>query len=66
MGGLFMKSLTTVGIVVAGLVALKLVLGLFGAVFGIASFLLFTVLPLAFIGWLVVSVIRHWRRRPVD
>lgn len=66
MGGLFMKSLTAVGIVVAGLVALKLVLGLLGAVFGIASFLLFTVLPLAFIGWLIVSVIRHWRRRPAD
>ncbi len=66
MSGMMMKSATAVGLIVAGLMAIKLITGLLGAVFGIASFLLFTVLPLAFIGWLIVSVVRHWRRRPAE
>ncbi len=64
MGGFFVKSMTAAGLVVAGIFAIKIIMGILGAVFGLASFILFTVLPLAFVGWIIVSIIRHWRKKP--
>ncbi|HEX7088531.1 MAG TPA: hypothetical protein VF192_00250 [Longimicrobiales bacterium] len=54
------------------LVALKLVLGVLGAVlgaaFGVLSFLLFTVAPFALAGWVVMKGVERLRRRdaPAD
>lgn len=64
MGGLLFKSALTVGAVVAAIVALRMVLGLLGVVLGLASFVLFTVVPLAILGWIVLRIIRWFRRKP--
>lgn len=64
MGGMLFKSAVGVGAVVAALVALRMVLGLLGVVVGLVSFLLFTVIPLAIIGWLVVKLVRWIKRKP--
>jgi hypothetical protein len=64
MAGLLVKSAVGVGALVAFFVALKLLLGVVGMVFSVASFVLFTVLPLAIIGWVVMKIVRHFRRRP--
>lgn len=37
------------------IVAIKIVLGLLGMVFGLAAFLLFTVAPVLLVGWLVMK-----------
>lgn len=50
------------GLVVA-IVALKLVLAIAGAVFGIAWFLIWKILPLVFLGWLVMWLWRKWKER---
>jgi hypothetical protein len=50
------------GLVVA-IVALKLVLAIAGAVFGIAWFLIWKILPLVFLGWLAMWLWRKWKER---
>ena len=51
---------------ILGLVAVSVVLGLvgavFGLVFGLAGFLLFKVAPVVLIGWVVVKLIRKRSR----
>lgn len=52
------------GTAVVVLVALRLVMKLLGLLFGAASFLLFTVLPLVVVGWLLVKLVRSLNRKP--
>jgi membrane glycosyltransferase len=55
------RLLTWVLVAAAALVALKLAAWLTGAVIGLVFFLLFTVVPLAIVGWLVVKLFRIFR-----
>jgi len=67
---LLAEVLTWIVVGAVALVALKLLLGLvgavlgpvFGAAFGILSFLLFTVAPLALAGWVVMKLVERLRR----
>ena len=43
---------------VIGLITVKIIMGLFGAVMSFGSFLLFTILPVLLIGWLVLKVLK--------
>jgi uncharacterized membrane protein required for colicin V production len=69
---LLAEMVTWVVVGAVALVALKLVLGVLGAVlgaaFGVLRFLLFTVAPLALAGWLVMKAVERLRRRdaPAD
>ncbi len=55
---LLQKLLTWGAVALLAIAALKLVFWLFGAVVGIAAFLLFTVLPLALAGWILYQLVR--------
>jgi membrane glycosyltransferase len=55
------RLLTAVLVAAAALVALKIAAWLTGAVLGLIFFLLFTVVPLAIVGWLVVKLFRIFR-----
>jgi hypothetical protein len=56
------QLLTWVLIAVAAVAALKLAFWLVGILTGLFFFLLFTVVPLAVVGWLVVKLFRLFRR----
>jgi hypothetical protein len=51
-------------LVVVAVVALKLVLGLLGIVLGFAAFLLFTVAPIVFVGWLIMKAWQAFTKEP--
>jgi hypothetical protein len=51
-------------LVVVAVVALKLVLGLLGIVLGFAAFLLFTVAPIALVGWLIMKAWQAFTKDP--
>jgi hypothetical protein len=52
---LLSRIVTWVVIGVLAVLALRIVLGLVGAAFGLIGFLLFTVAPLVLVGWLAVK-----------
>ncbi len=49
------RIVTWIVIGVLAILAIKIVLSLLGAAFGLIGFLLFTVAPLVFIGWLAIK-----------
>jgi hypothetical protein len=53
------KVLTGSVLAVIGLVTVKIVLALVSGFMALMSFLLFTVLPIALIGWLVFRVVKY-------
>jgi len=53
------RLLTGSVLAVIGLITVKVLMALFGAIMGFLSFLFFTVLPIALIVWLVVKVLKH-------
>jgi len=52
------KLLTGSVLAVIGLITVKVLTALFGAVMGFVSFL-FSLLPILLVGWLVLKVIKH-------
>lgn len=52
------RLLTGSVLAVIGLITVKVLMALFGAVMSFGSFLLFTVLPVLLIGWLVLKVLK--------
>jgi high-affinity Fe2+/Pb2+ permease len=50
---------------ILAIVALRIALVVVGVAIGLASFLLFTVLPLVLVVWLVVKAVQ-WLNRPKD
>jgi hypothetical protein len=60
MGVFGSKFLTGSILAVIGLITVRIVMALFGAIAGFFSFLLFTVLPIVLIGWLVLKVLKHF------
>jgi hypothetical protein len=59
MGGFGSRLLTGSVLAVIGLITVKVLMALFGAVMGFLSFFFFTVLPILLIGWLVLKVVKH-------
>jgi hypothetical protein len=58
----FGGKVLTGGILAAiGLVTVKALLALVSGFFALMSFLIFTVLPIALIGWLAVKAVKHLR-----
>lgn len=57
-------GLLVMGIVIVALslVALKVVFAVLGVVFGIGTFLLFTLAPILLVGWLVIKALRYFSR----
>ncbi|MGH7444402.1 MAG: hypothetical protein ACREKM_05980 [Longimicrobiales bacterium] len=58
------RLLTGGVLAVIGLITVKLVMGLFGVLAGLFSFLFFTVLPIVLIGWIVLKVVGKLRDKP--
>jgi len=56
------KLLTGSVLAVIGLITVKILMGVLGAVTGFVSFVLFTLLPILLIGWLVLKVVKHLTR----
>jgi hypothetical protein len=52
------KLLTGSVLAVIGLITVRVLTALFGAVMGFLSFVLFTVLPIVLIGWLIMKVFK--------
>lgn len=52
------KLLTGSVLAVIGLITVRVLTALFGAVMGFLSFVLFTVLPIVLIGWLILKVFK--------
>lgn len=61
---LLSRIVTWVIIGVLAVLAIKLVLSLLGAAFGLVGFLLFTVAPLVFIGWLALKAYAAFTKEP--
>lgn len=59
---LFATIATWALIGIVAVIALKLVLGLVGVVFGFAGFLLFTVAPILLLGWLALKAWQAFAR----
>jgi hypothetical protein len=57
--------LTWVLIGVVAIIAIKVALGVLGVVFGLASFVLFTVAPILLLGWLALKAWQAFAR-PAD
>ena len=51
-------------LVVIGLITVKVVMALFGALAALFSFLVFTVLPIAVVGWLVLTLVKKLKAKP--
>ena len=51
-------------LVVIGLITVKVVVALFGALAALFSFLVFTVLPIAVVGWLVLTIVKKLKAKP--
>lgn len=58
------RLLTGGVLAVIGLITVKVVMALFGALAGLFSFLFFTVLPIALIGWIVLRIVSKLRDKP--
>lgn len=56
------RMLTGSILAVIGLITVRVVMALFGAVVGFVSFLLFTVLPIAIFAWLAIKVFKYLTR----
>jgi hypothetical protein len=62
-GGSWLGLLMTgIVVVVLAIIALKVVFAVVGVVFGIGAFLLFTLGPVLFVGWLVIKALRYFSR----
>ena len=61
---LFKQILTWTVVGIIALMALKIVLGLLGAAFGLVGFLLFTVGPILLVGWLAVKAWDAFAKKP--
>jgi hypothetical protein len=55
------RLLTWILVAAAAIIALKMAAWLAGALIGLVFFFLFTVVPLAFVGWVVVKLFRVFR-----
>ncbi len=53
------KLLTGSVLAVIGLITVRILMAVVGAVAGFVSFLLFTVLPILVIGWIVLKVLKQ-------
>lgn len=62
MGGFSSRLLTGSVLAVIGLITVKVLMALFGALTSFLGFLFFTVLPIVLIGWLVLKVVKHLTR----
>jgi hypothetical protein len=58
------RLLTGGVLAVIGLITVKLVMALFGALAGLFSFLFFTVLPIVVIGWIVLKIVGKLKEKP--
>lgn len=59
----FGSRILTGGILAAiGLITVRVLMALFGAVMGFISFLLFTVLPLVLVAWLAYKLLKYFTR----
>jgi hypothetical protein len=58
------KLLTGGVLAVIGLVTVKVLLTVFGAIAALFSFFFFTVLPIVLIGWIVLKIIGKLREKP--
>lgn len=61
---LFKQVLTWTVVGIVAVLALKLVLGLVGAAFGLVGFLLFTVGPILLVGWLAMKAWEAFSKKP--
>lgn len=61
---LFKQILTWTAVGIVAVLAIKLVLGLMGAAFGLVGFLLFTVGPILLVGWLAVKAWDAFSKEP--
>ena len=62
MGVFSSKLLTGSVLAVIGLITVKLIMAVIGAVSGFFSFFVFTVLPVLLIGFLLMKVVKHLGR----
>ncbi len=53
------RLLTGSVLAVIGLITVKVLMALFGAIWGFLSFMMFTVLPIALVVWLGWKVLKH-------
>lgn len=58
------RLLTGGVLAVIGLITVKFLMGLFGLLAGLFSFLFFTVLPIVLVGWIVLKIIGKVRDKP--
>ncbi len=58
------RLLTGGVLAVIGLVTVKIVMAVFGALAGLLSFLFFTVLPIVVIGWVILKIIGKLKEKP--
>ena len=58
------KLLTGGVLAVIGLITVKIVLTVFGALAALFSFLFFTVLPIVLVGWIVLKIIGKLSEKP--
>ena len=58
------RLLTGGVLAVIGLITVKLVMALFGALAGLFSFLFFTMLPIVVIGWIVLKIVGKLKEKP--
>ena len=58
------KFLTGGVLAVIGLITVKILLAVFGALAALFSFLFFTVLPIVVIGWIVLKIIGKLKDKP--
>ena len=63
MSAMLPKMMMATGGIVAVVVALKLIMGLFAMLMSLLSFMVFTILPIALVGWLVLKVVKNLRRK---
>lgn len=61
---LFKQILTWTVVGIVAVLAIKVVLGLVGAAFGVVGFLLFTVGPILLVGWLAVKAWDAFGKKP--
>lgn len=62
MGVFSSKFLTGSVLAVIGLITVKVVMALFGAMSAFFSFFIFTLLPILVIGWVLMKVVKHLGR----
>lgn len=61
---LFKQIVTWTAVGIVAVLAIKFVLGLLGAAFGLVGFLLFTVGPILLVGWLAMKAWAAFSKKP--